>query len=666
MYKIYAIKGSTNKLIYNDATPELTTTKLVDPKLSLQDNAAGSSTFKIPQGNAIYSSIEPMITYIRVTRDGEWLWTGRVLTIKTDFWLQKEITTEGALAYLNDVACRQRKLSNVNTRAYVENLLAEYNGRVPEIRRIFPGSISISTNSGSPIGLRDYVIEGESTLKYISTLAEDWGLHIRIRESTVDGHLYLDLLNDSGLPTSSQSIDFGKNLLDYTDETDWSDLITVIHPYGKELETYQATNDEEHPDRLTIKGKTPSDTNTFGVYNDEYLYNKAAVDKFGRIEETVEWSDVEDADTLMRLSELYLSDFQYSSIKLTLKVVDLHYLTGSTQGFKFLSNVVCKSKPHNLSDTFLIDKMEIPFDKPENTTFTFSRSTMGYYTSDRPTQGFGKGTVSGASINVNGFSRAGVLNQAKRNAINMIMANTSGVVSLNMDSTNDHVESITITNAATKDESRYMWIWDYGGLAFISRSSTDDPWPEATDTNIAITNDGHIVANYITSGVLEVPSPTGQLRPIFSADISSKKVTLGQFTVQDDDLYSKDHYFYTSGKTGIYIGGYDQNNIHYEGISIGYGSQNASGELTLLSSNGMELYTTQNNALGNFVGSITANGVGMHITANDRIYLNLPDIWIHRNSSQGGGYKVGYNGSVYLGDQSIEIVNGLVVGVTSS
>ena len=54
------IKGSTETVIYNDVTPELTTTKLIDPVLDLKDNAAGSVTFNMPQGNAGYSSIQPM------------------------------------------------------------------------------------------------------------------------------------------------------------------------------------------------------------------------------------------------------------------------------------------------------------------------------------------------------------------------------------------------------------------------------------------------------------------------------------------------------------------------------------------------------------------------------------------------------------------------------
>lgn len=637
MYKVYAIKGSTETLIYNDTTPELTTTKLIDPKLSLSDNAAGSFSFKIPKGNSIYDSIEPMITTIRVTRDGSWLWTGRVLTIKKDFWLQKEITTEGALSFLNDVALPQRKWTNVTTAAFVQSLLDIHNQHVPDNRKIYAGSISTSTSSGNPIGLRDYISQGESPLKHISTLAEDWGLHMRIRESS--DKLYLDLRTDAQLPTSTQSIDFGKNLLDYVDETDWSDLITVVHPFGTELETNDKTGDTEYPDRLTINGQTPTDTNTFGVYDNEYLYNKSAVTKFGRIEETVEWSEVEDANTLIKLAELYLNDFQYYNIKLTIKVVDLHYMTSSTQGFQFLSKVVCKSSPHNLNDEFIIDKMDIPLSQPEQTQFSFSRCTMGYYTSDRPTQGFGKGTVSGMSVNVNSFSRAGVLKSAKENAMQMIISNTHGFVSLNMDNDGDHVENLTITNQSTMERSTQRWLWSLGGLMYQERSSLQADW---SIPNVAITMDGQIVANMITTGILQVAS-SGQ-GVLFSADMTNDTVHIAGFTVKGTAFYSGNKSTIDAIASGVYLGN--------EGISTSDGVYSSRYMYGLF-----EFYYA-----GQLCGMVNANNDSLALQGANgiRLYCGQGGLKVADIFNASGTIYTGHTGRVSSG-ATMEFVNGILV-----
>ena len=82
MYRIYA----DDKLIYNDSTPDLTSTKLIDPSLSLKDNAAGSFTATVPIGNVCYDTIYPFDTTIDVYRRNQngtetWLWRGRPVSI---------------------------------------------------------------------------------------------------------------------------------------------------------------------------------------------------------------------------------------------------------------------------------------------------------------------------------------------------------------------------------------------------------------------------------------------------------------------------------------------------------------------------------------------------------------------------------------------------------
>lgn len=657
MYKVYAIKGSTTYLIYNDISPDVISNKLIDPKLSMQDNAAGSFTCKVPQGNIIYDDIEPMITYIRITRDDEWLWTGRVLTIKKDFWLNKSITCEGALAFLNDVALPQQKWSNSSIVTFISGLLGVYNTHASTFRQINPGAISTSTSSGSPIGLRDYISEGESPLKHITTIAEDWGLHIRIRENSNDGQLYLDMLTDTQLPTNSQQIDFGKNLLDYADETDWTDLITVLHPLGTELETYNKTSDEDYPDKLTISGKTPSDPTTFGIFNNEYLYNKSAVNKFGRIEETVEWSEVDDADTLIELAELYLNDFKYYNIKLTVKVVDLHYLNVSTAGFKMLSKIVCKSSPHNVFDEFIIDKMDIPLDKPEQTTFTFSRCTMGYYTADRPNQGYGRGTISGINVNTNTFSKASVLNAAKASAAQLILSNTHGYVSLNMDANNDHVVNLTIRNNSTEETSTQEWLWNLNGLMYRDRTSINSSW---NNPHFAITMDGQIVANMITTGTLQVAASGGGL--LFSADMTYNTVHIAGFTVKDDALYTNNKSTLGSTSNGIYVG--------TNGVS------SASGDMYMAFSNG-EIYGTSSGDYGyiQFISPEQSSGtLGLRLAGRGFVglitngWIGVRTNWWNRTASGNCTFSSGISSSlnIYNGDGSLyttlEFLGGICTG----
>ena len=554
MYRIYA----DDKLIYNDSTPDLTSTKLIDPSLSLKDNAAGSFTATVPIGNVCYDTIYPFDTTIDVYRRNQngtetWLWRGRPVSISKDFWNQKQITCEGALAFLNDTVVPLDKLERYSVIEYVGYLLEMHNTKVPYERQILRGTISTISSSGAAIGFKDYIVEGDNTITYLTKIAEDWGLHIRFRK--VDGYLYLDMLTDSQLVMSTQSIDFGKNLLDYTDNYDWADVITAILPLGGKLESFDETGDEEFPDRLTIEGKHASSSNL--TVDGKYLLHDDGIREHGRIEQTVEWSDIEDADELLALAELYLNDYQYTTMTLTVKVFDLHYLLGSGySAFDFLTQINCFSRPHGLASTFLVSEMTIPFDNPENTTFSMTKQTMGKYGSDR-TAGHGKGKISAAASNIP--TREGVLKSARENAAAMIDMATNGWITLVPDENEpERVGALTITNNRDMDSSTQMWKWTLGGLMFQDRSSIGSDW---NPPNVAITMDGQIVATMITTGILTVDDGQGGI--LFQADFTQgqRSVYIAGFNVTDTSIYNTKENLDDDQDAGVYIGN--------DGIAIG-------------------------------------------------------------------------------------------------
>lgn len=619
MYKIYA----NDTLIYNDVTPELEQTKLIEPKLTLEDNTAGSFTAKIPQGNACHSTVAPITTTIRITRDDRWIWTGRVLKVGKDFWNQKTIECEGALAFLNDSVIPLAKISNATITGYVTAILNAHNGKVPDSRKIYRGSISNDRPSGGAIGARDYFLEGQTSLSALQTLTEEWGFHFRIRESS--SKLYLDVLRDDQLDTTNQQIDFGQNLLDYSDNYDWSDIITAILPLGAKLDTAKTTGDEEHPDRVTIKSVNS---------NDLYLVNSSAVNKYGRIEKTVEWSDVEDPSTLKQLARSYLNDFQYNEMVLTVKVLDLHYLNASVEAFKFLSQINVVSKPHGLNKTFVISRMEIPFDQPENTTFEFSRSTMGSYGADKGAASFrGNGTISGASSQI--APREGILKEARENATSMISMATNGYVTL-VPASNDptRTQSLVISNMIDPEQSTRKWTWNVNGLMHQRRSSVGDSWGAA---NVAITMDGDIVATRITTGVLTVDDGRGGI--LLSADISNHTVLLAGFTVKDTKLYV--------GKTslndntsGVYVGtnGFSTGSgSNYIAMSSGqiYGGSNGA--------NGYLIFATYATDSGNDGCRIAGRGYVGVITSG---WFGISDRWYGKDAD--ATMKSGTSGTIDL------------------
>ena len=109
-------------------------------------------------------------------------------------------------------------------------------------KRIYPGQITVNdddlyecVSEEDKEKLKYRYTYYETTLECINKIAENIKGHIRIRTGN-DGKLYLDYLKEP-INTSSQVINFGKNLLDYTQNYDLSNICTVLLPLGKKKES---------------------------------------------------------------------------------------------------------------------------------------------------------------------------------------------------------------------------------------------------------------------------------------------------------------------------------------------------------------------------------------------------------------------------------------------
>lgn len=470
-------------IVYNDSTPELEETKLVSPSLTMEMGSAGSFTATFPKGNAGYSKITPITSTIEVYRESTLIWRGRPLTVSTDFWNNKTVTSEGTLAFLNDIILPLDKYTDQPLLTLLSTILTQYNNKVPEYRKIYPGIVSTVTEGGVAIGNLDLVTDNQSVMDVLYGIVDEWGLEIRIRYS--NNKAYLDLLNTSTFTLSPQEINFGANLLDYASEYDWSDVVTAILPLGAELESTDATGDDNYPDRVTVKSVNN---------NNIYIENSSAINTYGRIEKIVEWSEIDDPTTLKRLAQYYLNDLQYSEMTLSVNVLDLHYLNVNTQAFDLYTKINCISAPHGLNKTFIISKMEIPLDDPENTKFTFTKTTSGHFGADKTS------SVKSTTLSTNIAKMPTITDyrkMARENATNIINMGMNGVVTMVQSPDGSHTVAITITNNADPERATRKWTWNINGLMHQKRDTIDSPWQSA---NLAMTMDGEIVADLITTG----------------------------------------------------------------------------------------------------------------------------------------------------------------------
>ena len=125
MYSIYA----DGVCIYNDVFP-LDNMKVVNPKLTLEDSAAGSLEMTLPPTNAAYDTIVRMVTDISVKKNGEEIWAGRALSESRDFWNNRVLYCEGELAFFNDSVQPPAEYAGKSVREYLDQLIAVHNGQV--------------------------------------------------------------------------------------------------------------------------------------------------------------------------------------------------------------------------------------------------------------------------------------------------------------------------------------------------------------------------------------------------------------------------------------------------------------------------------------------------------------------------------------------------------
>lgn len=462
MYSIYA----DGVCIYNDVF-SLDNMKVIDPKLILEDSAAGSLEMTLPHTNVVYNTLVRMTTDISVRKNGEEIWAGRALSENKDFWNNRVIYCEGELAFFNDSVQPPAEYSGKSIREYLEKLIEVHNSQVGANRQFAIGAVTV-VDENFPTYYTNY----EKTMKQLNALVETYGGHLRIRK--VDGIRYLDYLKEYP-DTCSQVIQFGSNLIDFTRNWDSTEYATAIVPLGNRL--------DKSPIETLDAYLTVESVNNGSLY----VQSDEAVKNYGWIAKTVTWDDVSDPAVLLEKAKEYLADLQFDNLELELSALDLHYLDVNTEAVKLLDEIRVISRPHGLDRMFPVTKLEIPLDKPENTQFKMGDSVQVSLTS------VNNQTNDEVLNKIEKLPKAhAILEQAKENATEIMNMATTGYITITRDEHGS--DTLYISNVRDYTKADKLWKWNMNGLGYSNDGGKT--------YGLAITMDGSIVADYITTGVL--------------------------------------------------------------------------------------------------------------------------------------------------------------------
>lgn len=352
MYQVYV----NNRVVFENGIEDYVLTQAV---LNLEIGKSGSFEFTIYPNHLNFSAVEIMAP-VRVDRNYETIYRGRILDIKHGFYGEKQVSCEGELAFLLDVMCPPHSYSD-SFSGYLEYVLGMYNRMVNADHEILAGTVTVGDFYPFTVTEKTEYRTAFDTLT--NNMVQRSGGYLQIRHSS-DGTRYLDLLSADADETniSGQEIELGTNLLDISRETRGEGMFSAIIPLGAKYEGSEQ--------RLNIKTVNS---------NLEYLVNNAAVTLCkGKIYRTVIFDNITNASTLKTEGERYLASNYAGEYSVEITSADLSGL-GNVDFFRVGQWVRVRNEYHFGSEPqlFLIQKLSINLLKPAENKLVIGKVKKG-------------------------------------------------------------------------------------------------------------------------------------------------------------------------------------------------------------------------------------------------------------------------------------------------
>jgi len=608
--QLFRVSANDPQLLYSDELPD-DIYKLTAAKLTMEDNSSGSLEITIPTSNACYDLLKCMMCEAMVYKDKEEIWRGRLLTIKEDFWKQRQCVFEGELSYLCDTCVSSLTLVHADIQAKIKSttdtlvareilneLINEHNRQVEPYKQFYfmPFEMSVDDinllvdNAG---GANYITINSKTTLDAIKQIVIDKNrLHIRIYHHPTTDQRYIYFTKDDQ-HIAKQEINFGENLLDFAKEIQGFDQCTAIIARGKKLEVDKSeeafdvekyvrifpdgnknSNEYYHQDGMKLYLQGFDDTHN----NLSNVYDLKGMEKRGLILGIVDWSNVSDPAKLRQKAIKYFKKAKYNDVtSVEITAVDLHYLNPSIESFALLENVHCVSEPHGLDVLFPVTKIAIDILNPENTKYTLGGEVKGvssatssntknfsnvHQTKEKiPEQitksqilEFAEGMATDGIIkSIPGsyaswlYSGSIVVNGVQYPPKPQEIQYTVGKDSNGRDIVMERPFGFLVRDGKDDANSLNRWVWVSGGL--MHQSKVNGVWQNA---NVALTMDGHIVAERIEAGAINIYSGTGVKKgqKVTALNVFSGENLIGSWSNKGIDIKAGSIHIYKKDKKG--------------------------------------------------------------------------------------------------------------------
>lgn len=456
--KVYA----SGVLAYDSQLPEEKGYSMLSIRIKEGLNKGGSATLVLPSGHKLYDGFPAMVTPVEIYRDGKLRWRGRPLPHSGDFYNRRTITCEGELCFLNDATMRPYNLSGSPAELFTK-LIHVYNEAVDEWKQFAVGEITVT--SDTPVELS--YSAPEQIYAAVQKLRNKCGGYI-LFDSAEDGTRRINWY--SLLPYScNQGIQLGSNLLDYSSSASVSGFATRIIPFG-------AADKNGNRIQIDVDGK-------------DYVDNLEAQSVRGIIEKSVIFEGVTDPAQLKILAENDLQSAANIPETIQLSALDLSRFDMSLDSFAMGQVVSAASDVHDLTGQYALVSLDEDLVQPGVGSVILTRDARYYDSADATLTG----SIS-SDQKKQETVRLSAIASAVANATNWI-TNGKGYMVAIRDATGNWTELCSLDDPDIK-KAVNVWRWNNGGLG---HSSNGYNGPYA----LALTQDGHIVADFITVGTLD-------------------------------------------------------------------------------------------------------------------------------------------------------------------
>lgn len=380
MYKVLLKTPNGDKLLHSQIALDATS-RLIQPTLTYKVNSVDTFSFSIHNSHPLYNEIIPFKSIIEVLNAETDLpiFHGRALIDTPTFngnGFMKSILCEDEFAYFNDTLIRPEVFTGT-TRGILEHLLHDHNN-ISGQKQIYLGKCEYNYNHA-------FITNNDTTMNYIlQETVEKYGGELYMSYS--DGKRYLNYVQDAGR-VNDQPVILGRNLIDLSLKTDYTNVVNKFIPLGKELEDNELKYGENTVKRrVKIHYLNPG----FVDYKD-YLYDNQSVLEYGEVHGIKIYDDIETPEKLLEEAKKDFVDILKPARTLDITAIDL-----TRQGFEGYQSweisdkirVVCYDI--GMDEYFKIVAINFPLDDPESTTYTlgtkYGTATQINYSSAKSSQ----------------------------------------------------------------------------------------------------------------------------------------------------------------------------------------------------------------------------------------------------------------------------------------